>query len=81
VLFPTLCICVTCVSKGRPGHRDTRDRANASSSAAPPDGRAADPSLIEVYVDTAYQAIDYLEAHTGYRSEQHYPVHAPRAAA
>jgi succinate dehydrogenase/fumarate reductase flavoprotein subunit len=39
------------------------------------DGRATDPSLIEVYVDTAHQAIDYLEAHTGYRSEQHYPLH------
>jgi succinate dehydrogenase/fumarate reductase flavoprotein subunit len=39
------------------------------------DDRAADPALIEVYVDTAHQAIDYLEAHTGYRSEQHGPLH------
>ncbi len=35
------------------------------------DGRACDPSLIEVYVDTAPEALDYLEAHTGYRSEPH----------
>ena len=33
------------------------------------DGRATDPSLIEIYVDTARDAIDYLEAYTGYRSE------------
>jgi 3-oxosteroid 1-dehydrogenase len=39
------------------------------------DGRATDPSLIETYVDTAHHAIDYLEAHTGYRSEQHYWLH------
>ena len=35
------------------------------------DGRECDPSLIEVYVDTAPEALDYLEAHTGYRSEPH----------
>lgn len=35
------------------------------------DGRESDPSLVEVYVDTAPQALDYLEAHTGYRSEPH----------
>ena len=35
------------------------------------DGRASDPSLIEVYVDTAPEALDYLEANTGYRSEPH----------
>jgi 3-oxosteroid 1-dehydrogenase len=35
------------------------------------DGRAADPSLIEVYVDTAPEAFEYLEAHTGYRGEPH----------
>jgi succinate dehydrogenase/fumarate reductase flavoprotein subunit len=35
------------------------------------DGRACDPSLIEVYVDTAPQALEYLEAHTGYDTEPH----------
>jgi succinate dehydrogenase/fumarate reductase flavoprotein subunit len=35
------------------------------------DGRAADPSLIEVYVDTAPQAHEYLLETTGYRSEPH----------
>lgn len=35
------------------------------------DGRASDPSLIEVYVDTAPEALLYLEEHTGYRSEPH----------
>jgi len=35
------------------------------------DGREADPSLIEVYIDTAPKALDYLETHTGYRSEPH----------
>jgi 3-oxosteroid 1-dehydrogenase len=35
------------------------------------DGRAADPSLIEVYVDTAPEAFEYLLANTGYRSEPH----------
>ncbi len=35
------------------------------------DGRESDPSLVEVYVDTAPEAHEYLEAHTGYRSEPH----------
>lgn len=35
-------------------------------------GRAADPSLIEVYVDTAPEMLLWLEANTGYRSEPHY---------
>jgi succinate dehydrogenase/fumarate reductase flavoprotein subunit len=39
------------------------------------DGRAADPSLIETYVDTAHHAVEYLEAHTGYRSEPHVWLH------
>lgn len=33
------------------------------------DGRACDPSLIDVYVDTAAEALEYLEAHTGYETE------------
>jgi 3-oxosteroid 1-dehydrogenase len=41
------------------------------SPACRTDGRAADPSLIEVYVGTAPEALEYLEAHTGYRSEPH----------
>jgi succinate dehydrogenase/fumarate reductase flavoprotein subunit len=53
---------------------DSRDEAIAYVTRLS-DGRAADPSLIEVYVDTAHRAIDYLEAHTGYRSEPHYPLH------
>jgi len=32
------------------------------------DGRASDPSLIEVYVDNAHLAVEYLEEHTGYVS-------------
>jgi 3-oxosteroid 1-dehydrogenase len=35
------------------------------------DGRESDPSLVEVYVDTAPEALLYLEEHTGYRSEPH----------
>ncbi|WP_317452566.1 FAD-dependent oxidoreductase [Streptomyces sp. CBMA29] len=35
------------------------------------DGREADPSLVEVYVDTAPVALDYLETHTGYACEPH----------
>ncbi len=35
------------------------------------DGRETDPSLVEVYVDTAPEAHEFLEAHTGYRSEPH----------
>ena len=54
--------------------KDSREEAIAYVTRLS-DGRATDPSLIEVYVDTAHQAIDYLEAHTGYRSEQHNPLH------
>lgn len=39
------------------------------------DGRASDPSLIEVYVDTAHQALDYLEANTGYSCAPHEWLH------
>jgi 3-oxosteroid 1-dehydrogenase len=35
------------------------------------DGRESDTSLIEVYIDTAPEALDYLEAHTAYRTEPH----------
>ena len=50
--------------------RDTREDAIAYVTALS-DGRAADPSLIEVYVDTAPQALEYLETHTGYSCEPH----------
>ncbi len=50
--------------------RDSREEAIAYVTRLS-DGRAADPSLIEVYVDTAPLALDYLEAHTGYRTEPH----------
>jgi succinate dehydrogenase/fumarate reductase flavoprotein subunit len=49
---------------------DTREDAIAYVTALS-DGRAADPSLIEVYVDTARRAVEYLEANTGYDSEPH----------
>ncbi|MDT3439824.1 MULTISPECIES: FAD-dependent oxidoreductase [unclassified Pseudofrankia] len=35
------------------------------------DGRAYDPHLIEVYVDTAAEALDYLEANTGLVTRAH----------
>jgi len=35
------------------------------------DGRESDPSLVEVYVDTAAEAHEYLENNTGYTSEPH----------
>jgi succinate dehydrogenase/fumarate reductase flavoprotein subunit len=50
--------------------RDSREDAIAYVTRLS-DGRAADPSLIEVYVDTAPEALEYLEAHTGYQSEPH----------
>ncbi|MFG1923348.1 FAD-dependent oxidoreductase [Cryptosporangium sp. NPDC048952] len=50
--------------------KDTREDAIAYITALS-DGRASDPSLIETYVDTAPEALDYLEAHTGYESEPH----------
>src|SRR5262245_40640423 len=49
---------------------DTREEAIAYVRRLS-DGRASDPSLIEVYVDTAPEMLDYLESHTGYRSEPH----------
>lgn len=35
------------------------------------DGRESDPSLVEVFVDTAPEALDYLEANTGYETQPH----------
>ena len=35
------------------------------------DGRESDPSLVEVYVDTAPEALEYLETHTGLDTEPH----------
>lgn len=49
---------------------DSREDAIAYVTALS-DGRAADPSLIEVYVDTAPEMLLYLEANTGYKSEPH----------
>ncbi|MFT4262199.1 MAG: FAD-dependent oxidoreductase [Nocardioides sp.] len=54
--------------------RDTREEAIAYVTRLA-DGRAADPSLIEVYVDTAHQAVEYLEEHTGYVSTPHVLLH------
>lgn len=54
--------------------KDTREEAIAYVTRLS-DGRATDPSLIEVYVDTAHEAVDYLEAHTGFRTEPHYRLH------
>src|SRR5262245_8998650 len=50
--------------------RDTREEAIAYVRRLS-DGRATDPSLIEVYVDTASEAHEYLENNTGYSSEPH----------
>ena len=50
--------------------KDSRDDALAYVHRLA-DGRESDPSLVEVYVDTAPEAIDYLETHTGYESEPH----------
>ncbi|MBB3665615.1 succinate dehydrogenase/fumarate reductase flavoprotein subunit [Prauserella sediminis] len=35
------------------------------------DGRAVDPALIEVYIDSTLEAVDYLEKHTAYDTEPH----------
>lgn len=43
--------------------QDTREEAIAYVTRLS-DGRAADPALIEVYVDTAAEALEYLEANT-----------------
>jgi len=50
--------------------RDSREDAIAYITRLS-DGRAADPSLIEVYVDTAPEAFEYLLANTGYDAEPH----------
>jgi len=50
--------------------RDSREDAIAYITRLS-DGRAADPSLIEVYVDTAPEAHEYLLETTGYDSEPH----------
>jgi 3-oxosteroid 1-dehydrogenase len=47
--------------------QDSREEAIAYATRIS-DGRAADPKMIEVYVDTAPEAFDYLEANTGYVS-------------
>ncbi len=49
---------------------DSREDAIAYVTALS-DGRASDPHLIEVYVDTAPEMLKYLEANTGYRSTPH----------
>jgi succinate dehydrogenase/fumarate reductase flavoprotein subunit len=49
---------------------DTREEAIAYVTRLS-DGRAYDPHLIEVYVDTAAEALDYLEAHTGLVTRAH----------
>jgi succinate dehydrogenase/fumarate reductase flavoprotein subunit len=49
------------------GFQDSREEAIAYILRIS-DGRASDPSLAEVYVDTAPEALNYLEANTGYRS-------------
>ncbi|MGD0698712.1 MAG: FAD-dependent oxidoreductase [Trebonia sp.] len=50
--------------------RDSREDAIAYITRLS-DGRASDPSLIEVYVDTAPEMFEWLLANTGYDSEPH----------
>jgi succinate dehydrogenase/fumarate reductase flavoprotein subunit len=50
--------------------QDTREEAIAYVTRLS-DGRAYDPHLIEVYVDTAAEALDYLETHTGLVTRAH----------
>lgn len=50
--------------------QDTREEAIAYVTRLS-DGRAYDPHLIEVYVDTAAEALDYLEANTGLVTRAH----------
>ena len=58
-----------------PNSRHVRDRDSREDAIAYitrlADGRACDPSLIEVYVDTAPQALEYLEERTGLDTEPH----------
>src|SRR5687767_14063279 len=58
-----------------PNRRHVRDRDSRADSIAYvtrlADGRASDPALIEVYVDTASQALEYLEERTGLDTEPH----------
>ncbi|GLY38967.1 FAD-binding protein [Amycolatopsis sp. NBRC 101858] len=58
-----------------PNSRHVRDRDSREDAIAYvtrlSDGRASDPSLIEVYVDTGPEALEYLEAHTGLDTEPH----------
>jgi 3-oxosteroid 1-dehydrogenase len=58
-----------------PNSRHVRDRDDRDDAIAYvtrlSDGRACDPSLIEVYVDTATEALDYLEAHTPLQTAPH----------
>ncbi|MCD4524234.1 FAD-dependent oxidoreductase [Nocardioides sp. cx-173] len=50
--------------------QDSRDEALAYVTRLS-DGRAADPHMIEVYIDSAPEALQYLEAHTEYVSKPH----------
>ncbi|MBL7501020.1 FAD-binding protein [Frankia sp. CNm7] len=50
--------------------QDTREEAIAYVTRLS-DGRAYDPHLIEVYVDTAAEALDYLETNTGLVTRAH----------
>ncbi|MCL9758714.1 FAD-dependent oxidoreductase [Frankia sp. AiPa1] len=50
--------------------QDTREEAIAYVTRLS-DGRAYDPHLIEVYVDTGAEALDYLETHTGLVTRAH----------
>src|SRR6266567_8458624 len=58
-----------------PNNRFVKDRDSRADAIAYltrlSDGRAADPGLIEVYVDSAPEAFEYLLETTGYDSEPH----------
>lgn len=58
-----------------PNSRHVRDRDSREDAIAYvhrlSDGRECDPSLVEVYVDTAPEALEYLEEHTGLDTEPH----------
>jgi succinate dehydrogenase/fumarate reductase flavoprotein subunit len=58
-----------------PNNRFVRDRDSREDAIAYvtrlSDGRAADPAMIEVYVDSAPEAFEYLLETTGYDSEPH----------
>jgi succinate dehydrogenase/fumarate reductase flavoprotein subunit len=53
------------------GDLDSREDAIAYITRVS-DGRGSDPKLIERYVDTAPEALEYLEANTEYRSLPHF---------